>query len=45
MILYIIPLLEAWANLEFLRMWFFPLLALAFLATFPRIVRKFVEWR
>lgn len=42
---YIIPLLASFLTVDFMSYWFFPLLALAFLATVPAIIRKFTQWR
>lgn len=40
--------LEIWGcffQLDFLEYWFFPLMALALLATVPRILRSLFLWR
>lgn len=39
----IIPILSQFLSLDFLRIWFFPLIALAFLATVPAIIRSFIN--
>lgn len=41
-------ILEIWGHyyrLAFMKYWFFPLVALAFLAAVPRLVRLFITWR
>lgn len=42
---YVDDLLAAFCDLDFMKMWFFPLIAFAFLTTVPRIIRSFFEWR
>lgn len=32
-------------NVDFLKLWFFPFVALAFLATVPCIIRTLLTWR
>lgn len=43
MIEFIIPLLAEFLNFEFLRFWFFPFFALAFVATVPAIIRAILR--
>lgn len=43
MIPYIIPLLGSFLSTDYLDLWFYPLFALAFLATVPRLIRIFFE--
>lgn len=41
-------MLDIWSyfyRAPFMRYWFFPLVALAFLACVPRLIRLFVTWR
>lgn len=42
---YVDDLLFCFVELDFMTLWFFPLVALAFLVTVPRIVRSLFEWR
>lgn len=42
---YLDDLLLSFCSLDFLILWYAPLIAFAFLATFPRIVRSFTAWR
>lgn len=42
---YIIDILHFYLNLEFMVMWFFPLIALGFLSICPSLIRSFVSWR
>ena len=43
MISYFIPLLSSFLNADYLAFWFYPLFALAFVATVPRVLRSFFE--
>lgn len=40
---YFIPLIGSFLTLEYLRIWFFPLFALAFIATVPAIIRAIIN--
>ena len=40
-----LDLLVSFLDLDFLNLWFFPLIALCFLATIPCIVRALTIWR
>lgn len=42
---YLIDLVVSFADGDFLRLWFFPLIALAFIATVPYIFRSLFTWR
>lgn len=44
MIEYMIPLLQSFLLVSYLEFWFFPLIAMAFLAFFPRFVRRLTQW-
>lgn len=44
-ITYVDDLLSAFLSLGYMKMWFFPLIAIAFLSTVPRIIRSLTEWR
>ena len=41
----IFDLLVSYLNLGFLNLWFFPMIALAFLASVPAIIRVLTTWR
>ena len=38
-------LLASYLNLGFLNLWFFPMIALSFLASVPAIIRVLTTWR
>lgn len=42
---FIINILERYLDVDFLEAWFFPFLALAFLATVPMIIYSLITWR
>lgn len=42
---YVDDLLACFVSADYMKLWFFPLVAFAFLATVPRIIRSFFEWR
>lgn len=42
---YIDDILVAFVSSDYMTFWFFPFIALAFLATFPAIVRSLFSWR
>lgn len=41
----IFDLLVVYLDLGFLTFWFFPMIALAFIATVPAIIRTITTWR
>ena len=45
MITYFIPLLASFLDVSWLRFWFYPLFALAFIATVPSLLRSVCFWR
>lgn len=40
-----LDLVTSFLDLGFLNLWFFPMLALAFLAFFPTFIRSLFTWR
>lgn len=43
MLQYLVPLLVKFLQPDFLGLWYYPVFALAFIATVPRIIRAFLE--
>ena len=41
----VVDLLNSFFNLSFLRVWFFPMIALCFIVSIPAIIRVFTSWR
>lgn len=41
----IFDLLVSFLNVGFLNLWFFPMIALAFIASVPGIIRSLITWR
>lgn len=41
----ILYLLGVFCDIEFFKIWFFPLIAIAFLASVPGIIRVLTTWR
>lgn len=42
---YLFDIIVSFVTSAFLRFWFYPLIALAFIATVPYIFRSFFSWR
>lgn len=42
---FIDDILYYYLHLEFMVMWFFPLIAMAFLSCVPGIIRNLISWR